>query len=130
MSRLARVADLLAPGGDGLPAASGTGIAARLDLVLAEVPALAAGVDRALRWIQRADTIDAETVRALEAAEPEAFAALLEAVVVAWATAPEVQAALGVPPRLPIAVGEQLATADLLEPVRRRGPRWRREGDR
>ncbi|MET7399686.1 VOC family protein [Dactylosporangium sp. NPDC005572] len=126
---LLRVADLLAPGGDGLPAASEIDIAGRLALVLAEAPALADGVERALHRLAASGDAGVEAVRAVEAEDPPAFAALLEAVVVAWATAPQVQAALGAAPRLPIPVDEQLVTQELLEPVRRRGPRWRREGD-
>ncbi|MFJ8604916.1 hypothetical protein ACIREM_40690 [Streptomyces shenzhenensis] len=127
---LAEVAQLLAPGGLGLPGAAEVGIAARVDLVLAEAPPLRSGMERAWEILaaQISDRAPAsQDIAELEAADPAAFHALLETVVIAWATAPAVQALLGVAERPPIPVDKHLADPDLLAPVVLRGPRWRAE---
>ncbi len=121
---LAAAAELLAPGGHGLPSAGEIDIVARVAMVLTEAPALTPGVARALELLATAPITEA-ALRDVELTEPAAFAALLETVVVAWATAPAIQRALDVEERIPIPLDAQLADPDLLAPVRAHGPRWR-----
>lgn len=114
------VAAILAPGGSGIPGALDVDIVAGLAEVLDTVPALAEPVGRAFDLI--AD--DPAQVLALESTHPALFTALLEAVLVAWAISPGVQAASGAPARTPIPIDTGLASQELLQIQRDRGPRW------
>jgi hypothetical protein len=107
----------LVPPAAGLPGAAEAGVAAQLPATLAACPFLAAAAAPAFAAVE-AGVVDPS---ALEALRPAAFAALVELVVVTWATSDAVRAALGHVPDAPL---ELFGTAPL-EPVLERGPRWR-----
>jgi hypothetical protein len=114
MTPLDAIVAALVPPAAGLPGAAGAGVAAQLPATLAACPVLAERAAPALA----ADIVDPV---ALEALHPAAFAALVELVVVTWATSDAVREALGHVPDAPL---ELFGTAPL-EPVLERGPRWR-----
>jgi hypothetical protein len=116
MTPLDVIVAALVPPAAGLPGAAEAGVAAQLAATLAACPVLAAAAAPAFAAVE-AGVVDPS---ALEALGP-AFAALVELVVVTWATSAAVRAALGHVPDAPL---ELFGTVSL-EPVLERGPRWR-----
>lgn len=127
--RLARLADGLIPGAEGMPAPSALDAGgAQLDLVLAARPDLAPALRRALEQVPKA--CDApEWVEALRAADPDAYDALVVAIVGGYYLHPEVQRRLGYPGQaarpLPAAGLPDYVEEGLLERVYERGPTYR-----
>ena len=127
--RLARLADGLIPGADGMPAPRELGIAGvQLDLVLAARPDLEPALRRALEQAPEVGGAR-EWVEALRAADPDAYDALVVAIVGGYYLHPEVQRRLGYPgqtPRpLPAAGLPDYVEEGLLERVYERGPIYR-----
>ena len=127
--RLARLADGLIPGVDGMPAPSSLDIGGRqLDVVLTSRPDLAGDLGRALAAAAAVDDAIAwvETVRA---EDPSAYDALVTAVVAGYYLHPEVKRLLGYPGQVPepIVVDTYPDYADegLLERMYERGPIYR-----
>ncbi len=126
--RLAGLANGLIPGADGMPAPGELGIAgAQLDLVLASRPDLEPALLRALEQTPEGGAL--EWVEALRAADPDAYDALVVAIVGGYYLHPEVQRRLGYPgqtPRpLPAAGLPDYVEEGLLERVYERGPIYR-----
>lgn len=111
----ARLARQIVPAAAGLPGADESAILSRIESVMREIPVLGDLV--------RANVDDG--VGDLAALDAATLAALTEVVIVAWASSAEVRAALGARERDPIDISDVGALAQLLEPVRARGPRWR-----
>lgn len=126
---LAGLADGLIPGADGMPAPGELGIAgAQLDLVLASRPDLEPALRRALE--QAPEAGDAlEWIESLRIADPDAYDALVVAIVGGYYLHPEVQRRLGYPgqtPRpLPAAGLPDYVEEGLLERIYERGPIYR-----
>lgn len=127
--RLVRLADGLIPGAEGMPAPSALDAGgAQLDLVLAARPDLEPALRRALEAPGgEADAV--AFVEALRAADPDAYDALVVAIVGGYYLYPEVQRRLGYPgqaPRpLPAAGLPDYVEEGLLERVYERGPIYR-----
>src|SRR6202008_3659725 len=105
---LVAVLDLLVPPHDNLPGAGGLGVDAAIDRTLAQTPRLRRLVLDGLAEVVRAAGRDANAdflaldaapqeaiLRAVEAAEPAFFAALVEHTYRGYYPLPEVQAAIG-----------------------------------
>lgn len=136
--RLAPLLDTLLPGdGADWPAAGAHGLADRL----AEMAALAPGGPEALAEVlealpadfaQGAQETRDEVLRGIEAAQPEAFASVVTAAYNAYYTDPHVRDVIerltGYENRPPQPDGYDLPPFDetLLEPVKARGPIWRK----
>jgi hypothetical protein len=125
-ARLAVLADILIPAGDGFPSASAAGAAAAgLDSVLELRPDLAAGLRQLLH---RSDTVDPGTfVAALRNQDPSAFQLLGETVASAYFLHPDVRRRLnytGQGPK-PIDPTPHPGDDDLLRAVVARGPIYR-----
>jgi hypothetical protein len=125
--RLAALADTLLPAAHGMPAASEVGVAGpQLDRVLATRPDLVAPLARALSVA--APGGPAASLRALEAADPEAHQALVLAVAGGYYLHEEVRRRIGYPGQLrkPPPEGEpEYVREGLLDAVVSRGPVWR-----
>jgi hypothetical protein len=127
--RLARVADGLIPEADGMPAPSDVDIGGRqLDIVLASRPDLAESLGRALAGA--ADVEDAIAwVEELRAHDPDAYGALVTAVVAGYYMHPQVMRLLGYPGQVPQEVSvdgyPDYVDEGLLERVYERGPIYR-----
>ena len=127
--RLARVADGLIPEADGMPAPSEVDIGGRqLDIVLASRPDLAESLRRALAGA--ADVDDAIAwVEELRARDPDAYDALVTAVVAGYYMHPRVMRLLGYPGQVPQEVSvdgyPDYVDEGLLERVYERGPIYR-----
>lgn len=127
--RLARVADGLIPEADGMPAPSDVDIGGRqLDIVLASRPDLAESLGRALA--RAADVEDAIAwVEELRAHDPDAYDALVTAVVAGYYMHPQVMRLLGYPGQVPQEVSvdgyPDYVDEGLLERVYERGPIYR-----
>ena len=127
--RLARIADGLIPEADGMPAPSRIDIGGhQLDVVLASRPDLAEGLTRALAEAGAADDAIA-WVEELRARDPDAYDALVTAVVAGYYMHPQVMRLLGYPGQVPqeVSVDGYPAYVDegLLERVYERGPIYR-----
>jgi hypothetical protein len=127
--RLARLADGLIPGVDGMPAPSSLDIGGQqLDAVLASRPDLAADLRRALEGAVGVDR-PIEWVDDLRAADPAAYDAFVAAVVAGYYLHPEVKRRLGYPGQVgePVSVDTYPDYVDegLLERVYERGPIYR-----
>ena len=126
---LALLADALVPGGSGLPAATAAGVpGAGVQAVLAARPELRAPLERLLERLARTDPpVD---VAQLRRDAPEDFALLTFVVAGGYLQDPDVQSALGYAGRVAAPLDEPDAgpdfEADLLAPVRARGPVYRR----
>jgi hypothetical protein len=120
LHRLCSAAALLLPADPGFPAAKDP----RLADSLAPLTVLGARVSAALELLGEPSTA---ALHGLEVEHPAEFDALLELVIVIWATGPDVQAL--VPANDPIPLDRLGISAELLAPVLARGPRWQRTGD-
>jgi hypothetical protein len=124
-ARLAALADVLIPAGDGFPAASQAGVAAEgIDQVLAVRPDL----EEPLRTLlAAAERPAAEAVAGLKAARPDLFGALAEAVPGAYFLNPEVRRRLGYGGQSPRPIDPRPDYLDdgLLQSVIDRGPIYR-----
>ena len=126
---LARLADALVPGGSGLPAATAAGVpGAGVDAVLAARPELRAPLEQLLeRLANSTPPIDVEQLRR---DAPEDFGLLTFVVAGGYLQDRQVQSALGYAGRVAAPLDEPDAgpsfEADLLAPVRARGPVYRR----
>lgn len=118
MTSLDALIAALVPPAAGLPGAAEAGVAATLPATLAACPVLAERAAAAL-------TAGIADPAVLEAREPDAFAALVELVVVTWATSDAVRAALNHVPAAPLQLTASAEDEALLGPVLERGPRWR-----
>jgi hypothetical protein len=128
---LARLADQLIPEAGGMPSASAAGVAADgLDRVLASRPDL---LEPLLGLLDRAgDGEPAATVARIQRDRPSDFDALFIAVAGAYYTSTEVRRLTGYTGQIARPVDSSAGIEeDLLEPVRQRGPCYRRvdEGD-
>ena len=127
--RLARVADGLIPEADGMPAPSDVDIGGRqLDIVLSSRPDLAESLRQALA--RAADVDDAIAwVEELRAHDPDAYDALVTAVVAGYYMHPRVMRLLGYPGQVPQEVSidgyPDYVDEGLLERVYERGPIYR-----
>ena len=127
--RLASVADGLVPEADGMPAPSDVDIGGRqLDIVLASRPDLGESLKRALAGA--ADVDDAIAwVEELRAHDPDAYDALVTAVVAGYYMHPRVMRLLGYPGQVPQEVSvdgyPDYVDEGLLERVYERGPIYR-----
>ncbi|MBS1881435.1 MAG: hypothetical protein JSS97_00590 [Actinobacteria bacterium] len=120
-ARLAELATVVLPGGDGMPGAEEaevTGTA--LDRVLAARPDLSAALRRAAapRGEPRA------TVAALERNDPATLEALAFVLSCAYVQSAAVRASLGYPGQVPLPRPGVVDLAEMLAPVRARGPRF------
>ena len=121
---LPRILDLLLPANGELPGAGALGLAVPVQAEALARPHLAELLDRRVP--------DEPALRALEAERPDAFAALVELVYVAYYTDPRVlahlEAATGYPARPPQPHGHPLEPFDerVLATVRARTPHYRR----
>ncbi len=139
-SRLATaVLDVIIPPEGDLPGAGESGGAQRLDAVLADTPDLRRTILEALQAIDIAagscgflavePAARPEILRAVEAAEPDAFTALVRQTFNVYYTSPEVRRAVGFTPENPQPDGFTKARPfdpDLLDGVRQRNRTWRR----
>ncbi len=138
---LSAVLDQIVPPRDDLPGAGSLGGDAVIDRTLAQTPRLrrlfleglaAIAVTAARRADRDFVLLDAsaqeETLRAVEAAQPAFFAALVEHTYRGYYTHPEVQAAIGYAARPPQPLGHALAPfrEDLLQIQQGRAPFWRK----
>ena len=128
---LARLADQLIPEAGGMPSASAAGVAADgLDRVLASRPDL---LDPLLALLDRAgDGEPAATVERIQRDQLSDFDALFVAAAGAYYTSTEVRRMIGYTGQMARPVDSSAGIEeDLLEPVRQRGPCYRRvdEGD-
>ena len=138
---LAAVLDRIVPPRDDLPGAGGLGVDAAIDHTLTLTPKLRrlfldglASIARAAEVQHGSDflALDAAAqegvLRAVEAAEPAFFAALVEHTYRGYYTLREVQAAVGYPDRPPQPLGHELAPFrdELLQLQVGRTPFWRR----
>jgi hypothetical protein len=125
-STFAGLADTLIPAADGMPSASGAGVAGEwLDAVLAARPDLA---EPLLALVRRVDGQDpAAVVADLAAGDPGAFGLLTEIVPNAYFMNPRVRELVGYPGQ--VGLDPDLTWPpdwlDLLEPVIERGPIYR-----
>jgi hypothetical protein len=127
--RLARVADGLIPGVDGMPAPSSVDIGGgQLDAVLTSRPDLDADLGRALAGADAVEDAIA-WIEALRAGDPSAYDALVTAVVAGYYLHPEVKRLLGYPGQVPEPVSvdayPDYVDEGLLERVYERGPIYR-----
>ena len=133
------VLDVIIPPDDERPGAGGAGGAKRLDAILAERPDVRRPVLDALRaidiaagargFLARDPAARPGVLRTVEAAQPEAFTALVTQTYNAHYTSPKVRRALGFTPANPQPEGfTQARPFDpaLLEGVRTRNRTWRR----
>lgn len=133
------VLDVIIPPDGERPGAGGAGGAERLDAILAERPDVRRPVLEALRaidiaagprgFLARDPATRPEVLRTVEAAQPDAFTALVTQTYNAHYTCPKVRQALGFMPENPQPEGfTQARSFDpaLLEGVRRRNRTWRR----
>ena len=126
---LAQLANALIPGGLGLPPATSAGVpGAGVEVVLAARPELRAPLEHLLERLTYSDPpVDVEQ---LHREEPEDFALLTFVVAGGYLQDPEVRSALGYAGRVAAPLDEPDAgpsfEADLLAPVRARGPVYRR----
>jgi hypothetical protein len=131
-ARLAALADLMIPAADGMPAASGAGVAGKgVDHLLHVRPDLAAPLQAALRVGPAADAGSA--LRLLRRHHPAEFTALGEIVAGAYYLDPAVATAVGYRGRAAVPVDadpeepgpDDPASAALRRPVVDRGPIYR-----
>ncbi|MCT9934461.1 hypothetical protein N5079_30075 [Planotetraspora sp. A-T 1434] len=122
---LRRVADLLIPASETMPAASDAGVAARqLDVVLRSRPDLTHHLLRA--WTLTVDTDPPEVMAELRALDPTAHDALCLIVAGGYYTNPRVRGLLGYTGQQPHVVGiAEDIDEELLSRVIERGPRYR-----
>jgi hypothetical protein len=125
---LRAVADMLIPAGDGMPAASGVGVAdAQLDLVLAARPDLMPLLLRAMR--AAGDAEPAEVVDRLRVADPEALEGLRLVVAGGYYASRKVRALLTYTGQIPVQVRPDTYPAyvaeGLIDRVLERGPCYR-----
>jgi hypothetical protein len=128
-ARLAAFADQLIPAAHGMPAASEVDVAGRqLDRVLAARADLGAPIVRALAHV---DPDDAErSLAEVHEADPEAYDALLLAIVGGYYIHPEVRKRLGYTGQVPVQVRPEIipnyVEQGLIDPVLERGAIYRR----
>lgn len=123
---LARLADLLIPGGDGMPAARAADVAgAGLDRVLLAEPRHASPLARFLTRAAGADSLAA--LDALSRQDAEGFRALTVVVANAYFMHPEVRQAIGYPGQQArdSSIGLPAGLDPLIARVTARGPIWR-----
>jgi hypothetical protein len=121
-TRLAQLADVLIPGGDGMPAASAAGATgAALDRVLAIRDDLRPALDRVVGTAGP----PAEVLRALHDGGDPAFEAFVLLLTCAYGLSEEVRVGLGYPGQVAYALpaGDEPGLAELLAPVAARGAR-------
>jgi hypothetical protein len=122
-ARIDALADALVPGGDGMPAASVAGATGEpLDRVLA----IRDDLRPALARVLAAGGPPLDTLRALHADDREAFEAFAALISCAYAMCADARESLGYPGQraYPIPDREDPDVAELLAPVRARGPRY------
>lgn len=133
---LSAVLDRLLPGGDGWPAAGCLGAGAAVKSQAAAIPDQAEAARAALLALPDGfaalpPAAQDDALRAVEAAQPAAFAALVASAYSAYYADARVQAVIeqktGTPVRPPQPQGHVLPSFDaaLLAQVRARGPIWR-----
>jgi hypothetical protein len=127
--RLRRVADVLIPAGDGMPAASEVGVADRqLDRVLAARPDLAAPLARAVAEIDGVDDHDSWLER-LRSRDPVAHGALLLVVAGGYYIDADVRRRLGYDGQQPVEVRPEIipnyVEEGLIDPLLARGSIYR-----
>jgi hypothetical protein len=130
--------NVLIPARDDFPGAGDLGVAATIERAMEQAPPLRRALLDALRAIEfvsgepgflaRASDEQEALLRTVEAAEPAAFALLVEHAYRGYYVLPAVQRALGLSGEPPQPRGYQLAPFDpaLLAKQRRREPFWRR----
>jgi hypothetical protein len=127
-ARLRELADGMIPAAHDMPSAGEVGVAERqLDTVLAARPDLAAPLTRALELAEGSDWEG--RLAAVEAADPEAYDALLLTVVSAYYIHPRVRRLLRYDGQVPVEVRPEIipnyVEEGLMEPLLERGPAYR-----
>ena len=122
---LARLADVLIPASDGQPSASDANVSGEgLDQVLATCPEMAAGLRNVLEKTDGREPADA--VAFLRSHDAAAYGVLCEFAAGAYFMNPQVREAIGYSGQTARAIDPSPDYLDLLEPVVRRGPIYRR----